>query len=262
MATKKKDWKKEWEAVQKESRKLAKRANQRLVRLEHYSEREGMSEILKFAYRKAQAYISTNLGGKRYKEHVKLIEITDDKGEVLKGDLLYRKNVEIQRQRIKAMEEFLGSATSTLGKSRSGPETKGIQAIYDKRTQTINEKILKKYGLEMTDKDLKRFFDSKKQAKLESIVGSTRMFIVAAIMKKQNIKGSRRELEEFVKNHVDLDQYKDELKPSDLEMGKRESRAAYMERLNKYVDFTQDKTLNNFITNAIKEGINVTNIFI
>ena len=77
MATKKKDWKAEWEAVSKESRKLAKRANQRLVRLEQYSKREGMSEILKFAYKNAQEYISHNLGGKRFKEHVKLYDISD-----------------------------------------------------------------------------------------------------------------------------------------------------------------------------------------
>lgn len=261
MASKKKDWKAEWEAVSKESRKLAKRANQRLVRLEQYSEREGMSEILKFAYKKAQDYISHNLGGKRYKEHVKLYDISDGTKQ-LSGEALYRANVQIQRQRIKAMEEFLGSASSTLGQSRSGPKTIGIKAIYDKRTRTINEKILAKYGLEMTDKDLKRFFDSKKQAKLEKLVGSTRMFVVAAVLKKQNVKGSRRELENFVKNHVDLEQYKDEIKPEDLDMKKRESRKDYIDRLDKYIKYTDDKVLDDFVSKALKEGINVKNIFI
>lgn len=261
MATKKKDWKAEWDAVSKESRKLAKRANQRLVRLEQYSEREGMSEILKFAYKKAQDYISHNLGGKRYKEHVKLYDISDGTKQ-LTGEALYRANVQIQRQRIKAMEEFLSSASSTLGQSRSGPKTTGIKAIYDKRTQTINEKILAKYGLEMTDKDLKRFFDSKKQSKLESLVGSTRMFIVAAVLKKQNVKGSRRELEDFVKKHVDLEQYKDELKPEDLDMKKRESRKDYIDRLQNYISYTDDKVLDDFVSKALKEGINAKNIFI
>lgn len=261
MATKKKDWKAEWEAVSKESRKLAKRANQRLVRLEQYSKREGMSEILKFAYKNAQEYISHNLGGKRFKEHVKLYDISDGTDQ-LSGDALLKANVMIQRQRIKEMEKFLGAESSTLGQSRSGPKTKGIKKIYEKRTQTINEKILAKYGLEMTDKDLKRFFDSKKQAKLESIVGSTRMFVVAAIMKKQNVKGSRRELENFVKNHVDLNQYKDELKADDLNMKKNETRREYVDRLEKYISYTDDKVLNDFVSKAIKEGINVKNIFI
>ena len=148
MATPKKDWKKEWEAVSKESRKLAKRANQRLVRLEHYSEREGLSEILKFAYANAQEYIGKNLGGKRYKEHVKLYDVSDGTKN-LTGDALYKANVMIQRNRIKAMQEFLGSESSTLGQSRAGVKTKGIRAIFDKRTNTINEKFLKKYGVEI-----------------------------------------------------------------------------------------------------------------
>ena len=106
MATPKKDWKSEWEAISKESRTLAKRANQRMVRLERYSQREGLSEITKYAYQKAQQYIKTNLGGSRYKEHVKLYDINDGSKE-LKGEALYKANVMIQRQRIKAMNEVL-----------------------------------------------------------------------------------------------------------------------------------------------------------
>ena len=136
MSTPKKDWKKEWEAVQKESRKLAKLANQRLVRLEHYSEREGLSEILKFAYKRAQQYISTNLGGRRYKEHVKLYDISDGTKQ-LTGEELYKANVMIQRQRIKAMKEFLEAESSTLGQSRSCKKTLGIRKIFDKLIQSI-----------------------------------------------------------------------------------------------------------------------------
>ena len=265
MSTPKKDWKKEWEAVQKESRKLAKRANQRLVRLEQYSEREGLSDILKFAYKRAQQYIQTNLGvgpsGKgRYKENVKLYSINDGTKE-LTGEALYKANVMIQRQRIKAMTEFLEAESSTLGQARAGKKTLGIKKIFDQRTKTINEKFLKKYGLEMTDSDMKRFFDSKKQAKLEKIVGSARQFVVAAIVKKNNIKGSRKELEEFVKKHVDLNQYKD-LDAKDLDMKKKESRATYIERLRDYLKFNDDPVLNDMVINALKEGININNIFI
>lgn len=260
MATKKKDWKKEWEEVQKESRKLAKRANQRLVRLEHYSKREGLSEILKFAYARAEQYISANLGGKRFKEHVKLYDISDGTKQ-LTGDELYKANVRMQRQRIKAMQEFLESESSTLGQSRAGKKTIGIKKIFDKRTKTINDKFLNKYGLSMTDNDLKRFFDSKKQAKLEKIVGSSRQFVVASIIKKYNIKGSRAELEEFVKKHIDLNQYED-LDEKDLDMKKKESRAKYIERLRGYLKFNDDQVLNDMVINALKEGININNIFI
>ena len=259
MATPKKDWKKEWEAVSKESRKLAKRANQRLVRLEHYSEREGLSEILKFAYANAQEYIGKNLGGKRYKEHVKLYDVSDGTKN-LTGDALYKANVMIQRNRIKAMQEFLGSESSTLGQSRAGVKTKGIRAIFDKRTNTINEKFLKKYGVEMSENDLKRFFESKKQAKLEQIVGSSLMFVVASVMKKNNLKSNKRELEKFMKSHIDLSKY--DLKPEDIKSKKGESYKEYLDRLRYYVDYTGDEVLDDMITKALKEGVNVNNIFI
>lgn len=259
MATPKKDWKKIWEEVSKESRKLAKRANQRLVRLEHYSEREGLSEILKFAYANAQEYIGKNLGGKRYKEHVKLYDVSDGTKN-LTGDALYKANVMIQRNRIKAMQEFLGSESSTLGQSRSGVKTKGIRAIFDKRTNTINEKFLKKYGVEMSESDLKRFFESKKQAKLEQIVGSSLMFVVASVMKKNNLKSNKRELEKFMKSHIDLSKY--DLKPEDIKSKKGESYKEYLDRLRDYVDYTGDEVLDDMITKALKEGVNVNNIFI
>lgn len=254
MSTPKKDWKKEWEEVQKESRKLAKRSNQRLVRLEHYSEREGLSEILKFAYANAKEYISKNLGGRRYKEHVKLYDISDGTKQ-LSGDALYKANVMIQRSRIKAMKEFLGSESSILGTHK-----RGIKRIYDQRTNTINEKFLKKYGVSMSENDLKRFFESKKQSKLERIVGSSLMFVVASVMKKDNLKSNKRELEKFMKSHIDLSKY--DLKPEDIKAKKGESYKEYLDRLRDYVDYTGDEVLDDMITKALKEGVNVNNIFI
>ena len=124
MATKQKNWEQDWKVISAESRKLAKRANQRLVRLERYSKREGLGSITKFAYAKAEEYIKGNLGvgkgGKaRFKEHVKLYGVNDGSKE-LSGQALYKANVMIQRQRIKAMQEFLGAESSTLGVSRAG----------------------------------------------------------------------------------------------------------------------------------------------
>ena len=262
MATPSRNWKQEWETLSKESRRLAKRANQRLVRLEQYSQREGLKSITKYAYAKADEYIRANLGvgkgGKaRFKEHVKLFDINDGTKQ-LSGQALYKANVMIQRQRIKAMQEFLSAESSTLGESRSGPKTICIKKIYENRAQTITNKYLDKYGLEMSDNDLKRFFDSKKQAKLEKIVGSKQMFVVASVIKKMNIRGSRAELEKFVKSHVDLNQLKDQ----STSMKKSESRAKYLERLRDHLNYTDDKVLNDMITNALKEGINADNIFI
>ena len=259
MATPRKDWKKEWEAVSKESRKLAKRANQRLVRLEMYAEREGLSEILKYAYDKASTYITKQLGvGKkglpRFKEHIKLYDIDDGSGMVDEADL-YKKNVQIQRHRIKEMKEFLESESSVLGTKKYG-----INRIYDKRTKTINEQFLKEYGLKMTDNDVKRFFDSKKQAKLAEIVGSDLMFAVASVMKKHNLKSNKRDLEKFMKSHIDLS--KNDLSIEDIKARKGESYKDYLDRLQKFAKYTDDEVLNEKINQALKKGINVDNIFI
>ena len=265
MATRQKDWKSEWEKLSKESRKLAKRANQRLKRLETYSERKGLSNILKFAYGKAQQYIKANIGvGKsnkgRFKEHIKLYEIDNGSGK-LEGNALYRANVMIQKQRIKAMEEFLGSQSSTLGQSRAGKKTKGIKNINDQRSKTITDRYLSKYGLELDASDLKRFFESKKQAKIESQYGSLSMFIVAAVMKKYNIRSTKRELEKFFKSHVDLTKYEDITK-KDLKVQAGETKDEYLDRLSEFVDFTGDEVLDNFVINALKEGIDVKSLFI
>lgn len=275
MATPRKDWKKEYEKIAAESRKLAKRANQRLVRLEQYSKREGYKQITKYAYSEAAEYIKTNLGigksGKpRFKEFIKLYDNISDGTKNLTGDELYKANVMIQRNRIKAMESFLASESSTLGESRSGPKTKGIKAIYDQRTQTINDKITGAYGAELgnyTPNELKRFFESKKQAKLEKIVGSDMMFVVAKVMKKEGLKTRKRELEKYFKEHIKLKDYKSEankdgLTESDLKTRKGEGYKEYIDRLGKYVQYTGDEVLNQMINKALKEGINKDNIFI
>lgn len=255
MATPKKNWEKEWERTAAKSRKLAKRANQRMKRLEDYAKKPGYSSITKYAYARAEEYIREYVkktGKPRFTEKVRL-----DKN--IKGDNaeeVYKKNVQKQRMIIKAMEEFLGSQSSTIGSSRSGEKTKGIKAIYDKRAQTITDRFLKNYGYSMSADDLKRFFDSKKQAKLEKEYGSQQMFIIASVIKKEKIGGSRKELEKYVKTHVVVDD------PSELEMKKTESRAQYLERMRDKLNYTNDKVLNDIITNALQDGFNANNLFI
>ena len=161
------------------------------------------------------------------------------------------------------MNEFLEAETSTLGQSRAGKKTLGIAAIYDKRTQTINEKFLSKYGMSMSDKDLKRFFESKKQAKLEKLVSSSLMFVVASVIKKQNLKSNKRDLEKFVKSHIDLKQLENAgLTKDDLKARKGESYQEYLERLDEFIKYTGDEALDSMVNKALKNGINVNNIFI
>ena len=269
------DWEAEWKSIQKESRKLAKRANQRLVRLERAAKKPGMDKILKYAYKSAIADIKT-LGsdvkeskGKlvskkpRFKENVKLVDAFDDAGKILKGKAMYKANVQLQRTKIKMMKEFLGAASSTIGQGISGAaeglnKTIGIKRIWDKSTKTINEKYLSQYDLRMSDNDMKRFFESKKQAKLEKLVGSGRMFIVAAYIKKNNIKTNKRDLEKFLKEHIDLNKLDD---PEEIKARKGENYKEYLDRLNKYIKYTGDEVLDDMIKKALKNGVNVNNLF-
>lgn len=264
MATPKRDWEAEWRAIQKESRTLAKRANQRLVRLERYSQREGLSGIKEFAYKNAVQYIEKNItqgkGKPRFKEHVKLYDISDGTKN-LTGDELIKKNIQLQRVRIKAMEAFLGTETSTLGQSRSGKKTKGIKKLYAARAATISKKFLEKYGLNVSSEGLKRFFESKKQAKLEKMFGSKGMFVIAAVMQKENLKANKRDLERYFKSHIDLKEHP-ELSSEDLKAQKGESYKDYIDRLGEFVKYTDDEVLNSFINQALKEGISASNIFI
>ena len=269
------DWEAEWKSIQKESRKLAKRANQRIVRLERAAKKPGMDKILKYAYKSAIADIKT-LGsdvkeskGKlvpkkpRFKENVKLVDAFDDAGKILKGKAMYKANVQLQRTKIKMMKEFLGAASSTIGQGISGAaeglnKTIGIKRIWDKSTKTINEKYLSQYDLRMSDNDMKRFFESKKQAKLEKLVGSGRMFIVAAYIKKNNIKTNKRDLEKFLKEHIDLNKLND---PEEIKARKGENYKEYLDRLDKYIKYTGDEVLDDMIKKALKNGVNVNNLF-
>lgn len=258
----------DWKEIQAESRKLAKRANQRLVRLERAAEKPGMKNILKYAYKAAVKDIKStgkDTGKPRFKENVKLYDDLTDGSEALTGDDLYKANIKIQRQRIKMMKDFLGAASSTIGQGRSGTKEEiekpiGIKKIWDKTTKTINKKYLKKYDLRLSTDDMKSFFDSKKQAKLEKIVGSGRMFIVASYIKKNNLKTNKKDLEKFMKDHIDLK--KNELTEDDIKSRKGESYKDYLDRLNQYVKYTDDQVLNDMINKALKGGINVDNIFI
>lgn len=252
------DWEAEWKEKAAEARKLAKRANQRMVRLERYAQRGEYKNILNYAYKKAQKYITAVFGpGKkgpgRFKEHQKLYDI-----EGVTGAELYKKNISILNARIKTMNEFLDSVSSTIGDVKG---KKGFASLLDKRTNTINEK-LKAMGVDAQfDKgDLKRFFDSKKQAKLEALYGSDMMFVIAATVKKHNLKSNKRDLERYMKNHIDIS--RKDLEPDELDAQKGEKAADYLSRVEQYVSFTGDEILDAYVTDAIKQGLNVANLFI
>ena len=261
------DWEARYKAIAAENRKLAKRANQRLVRLERASKAKGMKSILTYAYKTAVKDIKSTgktKGKPRFKENIKLVDIADQNG-ILKGSKLYKANYLKQLTVNKMMKEFLGSASSTIGQGLSDAaaginRTIGIKRIWDKVNKTINEKYLDEYDLRLSDNDMKRFWDSKKQAKLEKEVGSARMFAVAAVMKKYNLSANKRDYEKFLKDHVNFDAAG--ISKDDIKTVKGEKFQDYLSRVSEYAQYTDDEVLNDYINKALKSGINVRNIFI
>lgn len=264
MASVKKDWKTEWEAIAKENRKLAKRANQRMVRLERAAKAKGMQSILKYAYKVAQRDL-TSLGkegpNKRFTEHVSIKSIPGPNGKKLTGTALIKANVRRARIEQKMMKDFLSSATSTIGKTKGYESegisgTAGVKAVWDRVNQTINTQYLSEYDLQMSDSDFKRFWESRKQKKLEQTVGSDMMFAVASVMKKYNLMANKREFEKFLKNNMEI--------PDDADIKARtgETFDDYLDRVSEFAQYTDDDVLNKAINKALKEGLGVSSVFL
>lgn len=262
------DWEAKYKEIAKQNRKLAKRANQRLVRLERAAKSRGMSSILNYAYKSAVKDIKSTgktKGKPRFKENIKLYDIENKAGEPLSGKALYKANYLKQLTVNKMMKEFLGSASSTIGQGLADAaaginRTIGIERIWDKVNKTINEKYLDEYDLRLSDNDMKRFWESKKQAKLEKEVGSARMFAVAAVMKKYNLSANKRDYEKFLKDHVNFDDAG--ISKDDIKAVKGEKFQDYFNRVSQYAQYTNDEVLNDYVNKALKSGINVRNIFI
>lgn len=105
--------KREYEALVKEYRKLAKRADSRLVRLEGYRHQEGMKGIEMYAYRTA------------------LNDIRSWSGEGKKRfNTAPPESASLLRQKIADINKFLNSQTSTY---------KGVVNMYKKRAEQLNQ---------------------------------------------------------------------------------------------------------------------------
>ena len=257
-----KNWEQEYQKLAAEARKLAKRANQRMVRLERYAEEKAFQGALDFAYDIAQKQIKTLYAkegpklrfNERYPiEEEKLSEVSDGT-KYLKGQDLYRANVYMLRHKINAMQEFLESESSTK---------KGIKKVYDKRAHTISTASkfgLTDLGISVTASDLQRFFESKKQERLQKTVGSLNMFVVAAVIRDNKLSSNKRDLAKFLKKNIDLKQLKEEGK--DIDPNNYKSYKDMIDDLWEFVKLTGDPILDEAIGEALKTGINYQNIFI
>ena len=164
-----------YKALMSEYRQLAKRADQRLVRLEKRANSgQEWKAVTKYAYANAMEEIRRFSGAEAKRFNVKPPNTT-----------------QMLQAKINAMRRFLESPTST---------TTGIRRTYEKRVNTIN----KEYGTDFTWEELKEFFDSALSNKLDAKVDSkTKLIIVGEIQKH----GSeiKKALEDYKPIHLKLD---------------------------------------------------------
>lgn len=119
-------------------RRLAKRANQRLVRLEQFSQREGNRDVLRYAYARAQRDIQAFRGenATRWTENINKAG-----------------TIEEVKAQISDIRRFLEAETSTIGRTLG---TKGIRGIYDERAAQFNENM----GTDFTASEISTFMES------------------------------------------------------------------------------------------------------
>lgn len=129
-------------SLEAEYRRLAKRADQRLLRLERISDPERpeynpmYASVKEYAYKRAMRDIRAWSGenAKRFNTEIP-------------------SNTNRLKAKIADIKRFLESASSTIGKTK---ETKGIAKIYEERAKTINEK----FDTNFKWQDLTKFFES------------------------------------------------------------------------------------------------------
>lgn len=129
-----------YEELEKEYRRLAKRADQRLVRLEAYRHDKNFKTATQWAYAKAEKDIEKWGGKNRF----------NTKPPESKSQL---------EAKIADIKQFLESPTSTKA---------GITKVYKKRADTMN----KKYGTNFTWENLAEYYNSGMAAKMDAQLGS------------------------------------------------------------------------------------------
>ena len=140
-------------------KKLAKRADQRMVRLEQAAKRGGeMSAATEYSYRKAQRDAEYYSAGKSKRFNAQT-----------------PKNNKVLRAKINAINDFLESPTSTVS---------GIKNIYKKRAEALNAT----YGTNFRWQDLGDFFESATWKKLISEIPSDLVMKAYARLKKSGDK--------------------------------------------------------------------------
>lgn len=169
-------------------RRLAKQADQRLVRLEKLQQQEGYENVTKWSYARAMEDIRKWSGEGARRFNMKPPATFVDGAPKTKED---RKAI---LSKIRDMKQFLEAPTSTKS---------NIQKFFKGRADTINEK----YGVNMTWESMGKFFESETWKKLDAKYGSkTVMKAIGKLTKLRDEKDAESDekgktgLEEFLQS--------------------------------------------------------------
>lgn len=166
----------------KEFRSLAKRADQRAVRLEKYAQRPGYEAITGFAYRVFQSSLKGFATEKQLAAYAE--------GVPLRANVVPKSNRQM-RAKIGVLRQFLAAQSSTLqGVRQRNPYTgeyeikAGIKEIYMKRAQTFKDR----YGLDVPWQKIGSVFESKAYQNLDKKYGSKTILKAIAQIRRNTDK--------------------------------------------------------------------------
>lgn len=146
---------KKYDELLKEYRRLAKRADQRLVRLEKASEQKVYSKILEYGYANAKRD-AVSWGANKDKPRF---------------NIRPPKNTNQLKAKIADIKRFLSYDTSTVS---------GVKKVYQARANTIN----KDYGTNFSWDELADFFESSLWKKLDGVYYASTVFESVGVIQK------------------------------------------------------------------------------
>ena len=181
------------DALMREYRKLAKRADQRMVRLEQAAgKKPEYQNALKYAYARAQKDLRKWNDPSRI-ESGKPLRFNTKPPKTKTGAIDKRS----LQEKINTIRKFLESDTSTIKPTK---ETKGIEGVYNERVKKLNDK----YGTNFTWETLAKYYEDGTAEKLAAKYGSkTALRIIAQIQKKP--KEVLKELESVDNRRIKTD---------------------------------------------------------
>ena len=162
------------ESLEHYYRRLAKQADQRLVRLEKLTRSEGYENVDKYAYARAMRDIKQWSGE-----------------DATRFNMKAPKNINSVKAKISDIRTFLEAPTSTKA---------GIEAVYRSKADVLNQK----YGTQFEWSDLANYFDEAKSSKSDSKYGSDTMLKAIAEIQKQS-DTIIKQIKQHKKKHITVD---------------------------------------------------------